>query len=156
MDILNALGVDIEATYVPHKTAAGESPTLRWIVSVRRNGRPFFETTYSAGYAHSPEYKSHGGRVTAAVIAECETGCVYGKHSTPVPPPAAADVVHSLIMDASTADEEFEDWASNYGYSTDSREAERIFNACGRTAAALRRAFTRDELTQLEAAFSDY
>jgi hypothetical protein len=59
-------------------------------------------------------------------------------------------------MDASSADEEFEEWASNYGYSADSREAERIFNACGRTAAALRRAFTRDELTQLEAAFSDY
>ena len=156
MDILNTLGVDIEATYVPHKTAAGESPTLRWIVSVRRNGRPFYETTYSAGCAHSPEYMRHGGRVTSAVVSECETGVVYGTHATPVPPPDAADVVHSLIMDASTTDEEFEDWASNYGYDPDSREAERIYKACRLTAAALRRAFTRDELTQLEEAFSDY
>ena len=156
MDILNALGVDIEATYVPHKTAAGEPPTLRWIVSVRRNGRPFHETTYSAGCAFAPEYKKRGGAVTAAVVSECETGVVYGSRFTPVPPPPAADVVYSLLMDASTTDEEFEDWAGNFGYSKDSREAERIYKACRLTAAALRRAFSRDELTQLEEAFSDY
>lgn len=165
MDILNTLGITIDATYLPHKTPAGESPQLRWRVSVRRNGREFYSTEYSAGCAHSPEYKkggsatwqSHGSRVTAAVVAECETGIRYGDRlGRPVPPPDAADVVHCLLMDASGTDETFEDWAGNLGYDPDSRKAEAAFNACRETAAALRRTFDRDELEALEAAFADY
>lgn len=156
MDILNTLGVDIEATYLPHKTPAGESPKLRWRVSVRRNGRPFHETDYSAGCAYSPEHQKNRGRVTAAVVAECETGIVYGTRFTAVPPPSAADVVHCLILDASGTDERFEEWAASLGYDPDSRTAERVFNACRETAAALRRTFTPAELAQLEDAFSAY
>jgi hypothetical protein len=156
MDILNMLGITIDATYTPHKTPAGESPQLRWRVSVRRNGREFYSTEYSAGCAHSPEYKK-GSRVTAAVVAECETGIRYGDRlGTPVPPPDAADVVHCLLTDASGTDETFEEWAGNLGYDPDSRKAEGIFKACRDVAAALRRTFDRDELAELETAFADY
>jgi hypothetical protein len=67
-----------------------------------------------------------------------------------------ADVVSSLLLDASNTDERFEDWARDLGYDPDSRTAERVFNACRETAAALRRAFDRDELAALETAFQDY
>lgn len=160
MDILNTLGITIDATYLPHKTPAGESPQLRWRVSVRRNGREFYSTEYSAGFAHSPEYKRGWGvrgGVTAAVVAECETGIRYGDRlGRPVPPPDAADVVHCLLMDASGTDETFEEWAGNLGYDPDSRKAEGIFKACRETAAALRRTFTHEELESLETAFADY
>lgn len=163
MDILDTLGITIDATYLPHKTPAGEQPRLRWRVSVRRNGREFYSTEYAAGFAHSPEYQNGGGHgrngrgVTAAVVAECETGIRYGDRlGRPVPPPDAADVVHCLLMDASGTDETFEDWAGNLGYDPDSRKAEGIFKACRDVAAALRRTFTHEELESLETAFVDY
>ena len=156
MDILNNLGITIHATFIPHDTPAGESPTLRWRVSVRRNGQEFHAADYSAGCAHAPEYKKSKA-LTAAVKAECETGIVYGSRiGTAVPPPDVADVIHSLLMDASGTDEQFEDWAGNYGFDPDSRTAERIYHACQETAAALRRAFAPDELAELETAFADY
>ncbi len=157
MDVLNALGITLEAKYLPHDTTAGETPTLRWMVSVRRNGREFHSIEYSAGCAHSPEYKANGGRVTAAVVAECETGIRYGSRvGAAVPPPDVADVVHCLLTDASGTDERFEDWAAELGFDPDSRKAERMYEACRETAAALRRTFTAGELADLETAFRDY
>lgn len=46
--------------------------------------------------------------------------------------PELADVLDCLASDASGADNarDFEDWASEYGYDTDSRKAEKIYNAC--------------------------
>jgi hypothetical protein len=155
MDILKTLGITIDAAFIQHDTPAGESPTLRWRVSVRRNGRKFHYTEYSAGCAHAPEYKK-ANALTAAVKAECETGIVYGTRMIPVPPPAVADVISSLLLDASGTDERFEDWAGNYGFDPDSRTAERMYRACQETAAALRRTFTADELAEMEAAFADY
>lgn len=158
-DVLEALGITIDATYVPHKTPSGESPVLRWRISVRRNGRQFHETDYSAGCAHSPEYNRNGGRVTVAVVQECDTGWRAdrpGWYGTPVPPPDVADVMRSLLLDASSTDENFNDWCANYGFDTDSRKAEASFNQCRETAAALRRTFDRDEMASLEDAFSDY
>jgi hypothetical protein len=156
MDILNNLGITIHATFIPHDTPAGESPTLRWRVSVRRNGQEFHAADYSAGCAHAPEYKKSKA-LTAAVKAECETGIVYGSRiGKAVPPPDVADVIHGLLVDASGTDERFEDWAGNYGFDPDSRTAERMYRACQETAAALRRTFTTVELAELEAAFADY
>lgn len=154
-NVLEALGITIEADYAPHKTPAGESPELRWRVSVRRNGREFLSTEYSAGCAHSPEYKRNGGRVTPAVVQECDTGLCYGNRLWR-PTPDAANVVHCLLMDASGTDETFEEWAGNLGFDPDSRKAEAMFRECCKTAAAFRRTFDREELESLEAAFVDY
>lgn len=153
-DTISDLGISIAAEYVPHTTPPKEQPQLRWRISVRRNGREFHATDYSAGCAHAPEY-AKSKAVTAAVVAECETGTVYGR-GLRVPPPDVADVVHCLLMDASGTDERFEDWAANYGYDPDSRKAEAAFNSCRETAAALRRTFTAEELAALELAFQDY
>jgi len=155
-DVINELSISMVAKFVPRETPAKESPRLQWRISLRRNGREFHAVDYSAGCAHSPEYKKNGGRVTLPVVLECETGIVYGTVWRPVPAPDVADVVASILLDASNTDERFEDWAANYGYDPDSRTAERMFNACRETAAALRRTFTADELAALEAAFIDY
>lgn len=44
--------------------------------------------------------------------------------------PTAHDVLSCLLMDASGYDSarDFEDWASEYGYDTDSRKAEQTYN----------------------------
>jgi hypothetical protein len=44
-------------------------------------------------------------------------------------PPALADVLSSLLLDSSALGAKFEEWADNFGYDKDSREAERIYNA---------------------------
>lgn len=47
-------------------------------------------------------------------------------------PPEADEVLDSLASEASGIDNarDFDDWAAEYGYDTDSRKAEKIYNAC--------------------------
>ena len=46
-------------------------------------------------------------------------------------PPKAADVFYAICRDYEARDyQSFEDWANAYGYDTDSRRAERTYNAC--------------------------
>jgi hypothetical protein len=54
--------------------------------------------------------------------------------------PTCEDVVNGLGLDASGInghDGSFESWASEYGYSTDSRKAEKLFHVCEQQAIAL-------------------
>lgn len=44
--------------------------------------------------------------------------------------PSLDDVLLSLALDSRALDLCFEDWADDYGYDTDSREAERIYRLC--------------------------
>lgn len=53
--------------------------------------------------------------------------------------PNAHDVLESLLSDASSADQSFEDWCGDYGYDTDSRKAERMYRAVVAQTAKLRR-----------------
>jgi hypothetical protein len=71
--------------------------------------------------------------------------------------PKTADVVHSLIMDASVLDSGgFEDWASELGYDTDSRNAESIYRACLEIALKLRAGLGENALSELREAAQDY
>ncbi len=70
--------------------------------------------------------------------------------------PKVADVLHSLILDASAADENFHDWCANYGYSDDSIKAMNTYKACLEVAHALRRHFSPDTLRQMRELLQDY
>jgi hypothetical protein len=50
----------------------------------------------------------------------------------------------------------FEDWASEFGYDTDSRKAAKVYQACLQTALKFRQFFNEAELTELRELFSDY
>ena len=63
--------------------------------------------------------------------------------------PDMLDVLGSLFMDAGSADETFEDWCSNLGYSDDSRKALAVYKACGRIAKKLEKLFTSQEMSDL-------
>lgn len=76
---------------------------------------------------------------------------------TPKPEaPKVADVLHSLIMDSSAADENFHDWCADYGYSDDSIKAMSTYKACLETAQALRKHFSPDTLRQVRELLQDY
>lgn len=65
--------------------------------------------------------------------------------------PTAADVLDCLASDASGIEnaEDFEDWASEYGYDPDSRKAEAIFNACKAQSGGLRRLLGEEAYQEL-------
>jgi len=70
--------------------------------------------------------------------------------------PKVADVLNSLILDASAADENFDDWCDNFGYSSDSIKALNTYKACLDTARALRKHFSPDTLRQIRDLLADY
>jgi hypothetical protein len=70
--------------------------------------------------------------------------------------PKVADVLYSLIMDASAADENFHEWCDNYGYSDDSIKAMNIYKSCLEIAVALRKHFSPDILRQVRELLQDY
>ena len=53
--------------------------------------------------------------------------------------PTLKGVMECLFLDAESSSENFEDFCSNFGYDTDSRKAERIYNACKRIKENLKR-----------------
>jgi hypothetical protein len=65
--------------------------------------------------------------------------------------PSAEDVIDSLASDAAGYENarSFEEWASEYGYDTDSRKAERTFNIIGRQVNHLKRFLGDDYETLL-------
>jgi hypothetical protein len=70
--------------------------------------------------------------------------------------PKVADVLHSLILDASASDENFNDWCDNFGMSLDSIKALNMYKDCLDTARALRKHFTPDTLRQVRELLQDY
>lgn len=172
---LQALAITVECEFVPQSQSrnAGESAlSLNWRVAVLRDGRPIRgieAVDYMQGIGHAPSHKSppkwHGQPAPKWLQEQCqrveaETGklariSVYRGEAEetpnkPLSPPSAADVVSSLCLDASALDHAtFEDWASDYGYDTDSRSAERIYRQCLAYALALRAAIGDAGLSEL-------
>lgn len=64
----------------------------------------------------------------------------YGVCELDLPKPDFANVLQGLVMDSEGVEvDTFEEWADNYGYDTDSRKAEKIYEACREIARDLRR-----------------
>lgn len=66
-------------------------------------------------------------------------------------PPTAEDVLEALAMDSAVLNNGgFEDWAYEFGYDTDSRQAKRIYDTCIEQALALKAILGADTLEQLQ------
>lgn len=133
------------------------------------SGKPYPGTTSAFRSATAHETLSQYRE--AIVAAECESGFpmeidpwgrgtknVYKRKAKSDPiKPDAVDVLYSLVMDSSVLDYAgFEDWASEYGYDTDSRQAESTYRACLDIALKLRAAIGEAGLETLATAFQDY
>lgn len=78
------------------------------------------------------------------------------KHARPMP--TLEDVLSCLLMDASSYDDSrnFEDWASDYGYDTDSRTAERAYQTIAEQSKQLRHLLGNDRYNEYMNAENDY
>ena len=56
--------------------------------------------------------------------------CPFSMGSAHTGDPKVADVMHSLLLDSSAVDMDFEDWCSDFGYDTDSRKARDTYDKC--------------------------
>ena len=70
--------------------------------------------------------------------------------------PRIADVLYSLILDASAADYNFSDWCADYGYSDDSIKALNTYKSCLETAQVLLKHFSPLTLRTLREMLQDY
>lgn len=170
---ITELGLSMDVVFVPwsqsrnYKDMASINVrSLNWRISILYNGRPVLTTDYSAGIAHCPAYKA-GSRTTLdyvdAITAETERGRVVARNNSlglgfgaPITP-VLSDVFASLTLDATVLDyRSFEDWAADYGYDIDSRNAEKLYRECLKTALALRSAIGDGGLAALQQLFQDY
>jgi hypothetical protein len=169
------LGLSMSYKFVPFSMSRNKDEkhkSLNWIVTLnRRETSLSFE--YSAGIAHCPAYSrplranTHYDKrmKQEAVAAECEHGKPLRMTTVGwMPPngakpiiPKDADVIHSIVLDASVLDEpSFESWADNCGYDTDSRKAEAVYKACLEIALKLRAMIGDAGLRTLQEACQDY
>lgn len=71
--------------------------------------------------------------------------------ATPTPKkPKIADVMYSLFLDASAADENFNDWCANLGYSDDSISALNTYKQNLEIATALRKHFSPEQRAAIQ------
>ncbi len=173
MATADKLGIKVTSEFVPWSRSRNKDekqPTLNWLVSLwfKAGKKPFLTTDYGAGCGHCPGYKLKDNYERQTLIAwECEHGKagrmlinvdhVFAKVPVRKIEPNAADVLHSLVSDSEVLQHaDFESWATDTGYETDSRKAEAIYKACVANALAFVAAVGFEGLAELQEACRDY
>lgn len=105
-----------------------KNPTLNFKVTLLHGGRPFAEVAYTVGCAYAKNYQ---GKVTQAVLDECERGTAYR--------PTATMVYHAVASDGREVllNRGFKEWAESLCFDSDSIEAKHSYDECVRTTIAL-------------------
>lgn len=173
--VIAGLGLTATYKFIPwsqSRNKAEKYPSLNYEVTLRHDNRDVLTTDYMMGSGHAPAYKCRRADkwlTEQAIKSECETGrkCTHISEAAntagyvvankgPEIFPELIDVVYSLQMDADTIDYTFESWCNEFGYDTDSRKAEAIYNQCVQIAIKLRQAIGEDGLNKLRDAYQDY
>lgn len=113
--------VGINAEYVGQDKAPDGWEYFAWDVELAYKGR-VISTEYKMGLAHVSKQGPGKRRYHHDWQGYVDT---YAPT-----PPSVKDVIHSLLMDGSALDMGFEDWASDYGYDSDSRKALTLYLEC--------------------------
>lgn len=177
-EIIEREKIKVTSVFVPFSQSRNKNEkhkSLNWKVSVWRGDHCAVTTDYSAGCGHCHSYKNppklKSGRVDEylqrlEIASECEDGFPpvrgfmggFVTHmSKKQAVPEAESVLYSIITDSDVLNyARFEDWASDFGYDTDSREAEKTYKACLDIALQVRAVFGEALLNELREAFHDY
>lgn len=78
--------------------------------------------------ANAPEWAQQEWKVTLRHNGKRMAFPYYGGGAAS--DPVASDVVESLSLDSYALEVSFDEWCADYGYDTDSRNAERTYRAC--------------------------
>lgn len=152
---LKDMGLALKAEFIPNP----KGDNIKWSVTLCKNDKEVLTTDFSHGIGHLPKIDPswHGGNSgkykqymlkmqsdeMLSTGKQCRliqqaSGYTF-KYLGDLEPPSIADVVYCLMIDSEVLNySSFEDWAESYGYDTDSRKAEKIYDACMKTALKMR------------------
>lgn len=169
--LFEELGLTVVITFVPFSQSRSAKPKpnfhdlqVNWRVTILRNHEFVLSTDYSTGIGHVPGY-TQGLRDSLynfnAMWNSVEEGVGFAPErpfrNKKIPPPTIDDVLYSLVLDSDAVDHaNFESWASDFGYETDSRAAEAIYKTCLDIGLKLRAAVGSKDLAKLQEVFQDY
>lgn len=178
--LIASLPITYSAVFIPQsqsRNAGEKQPSLNWKITIASKGIGLFDTKglttdYMQGIGHLPKdsFYANNPHLQNKLITEeeikniRETGkySVGGKNVSyclqkALPAPALKDVLYSLIMDSDVLNYTgFEDWAGNFGYDTDSRKGEKLYQDCLAIALKLKALLGNETIEALQAAFQDY
>lgn len=155
-EFLSEKGIAFAAVFVGAKIKRDTDPKGwecdEWRVSLTREGRKI-ETAYYTGTGQRKQVKPMPQPpYRKGTIAYEE----WAKTAFKEQAPHAADVLHSLTLDAEAIDQSFADWADNFGYDSDSIKARNTYDACCAIGQQLRAMFSREEMDTLREMLQDY
>lgn len=176
---ITELGLSVESEFVPWSKSRNykkdakkiSDKSLNWRVTVRVKGRDILTTDYGAGIAHCPSYKLVRplGQISLYEAGALEIEVEHGVNARLMGStnewtksnerilPDTCDVIHALVSDSDVLDQpDFESWARDFGYDTDSRKAEATYRACVEIALKLRAGLGEEGLQKLKKASEDY
>lgn len=152
-EFLQTLGVAFSAVLVG-ETKRDDWTCDEWRVTLTRAGSKALPMSlpYYTGTGHRKAPPAiFGARYTPGTLAHE----AWMKGAKPQAP-SAADVLHSLILDSSAADQSFNDWCEDFGYDSDSIKAFTTYQACCVIGENMRKLFSRTELETLRDMLQDY
>ena len=169
-DVLNSLHISIQSEFIPYSRSKNAKPSpklndlsLNWKVKFKYGSLDVLTTNYSAGCGHCPSYlfyqKNKCTDYAQQIRTECETGKTYRVNSSfdKKINPNIGDVIYCLLLDSEAINyPTFENWAKEFDYNTDSRQAEEIYRQCLTIGLSLRVALGEENLKLLNEAFQDY
>lgn len=142
--------------------------SFNYIVTVWKNDKEVLTTEYTMGYGHSPSYtkrtndkyidklienmETETGRQCKKSFHNSVTPISHTKHITPKP----LDVWYSLLDDYNVLNYTFDDFCSEFGYSTDSIKAKETYDSCVKIAIQLKSFFGDSFLQEQYEQFLDY
>lgn len=113
-------------------------------------------STYYTGIGHrvlTPMGQLEVKRAGKSSIRHIES--IKRQHSKAVAPHAAG-VLHSLLSDASSGEQNFHDWCDDLGFDKDSIKAQKAYNECCDTLTRMRAFFTGTERAEMQEILQDY
>lgn len=111
LDFIRSIRASMTAERVDQNPTMADSANMDHWRCVLKAGRSRMTVYFSQGYGHN------GKEPRLSAVLSCLADDAAGIANTP----------------------DFEDWCSDYGYDTDSRKAEKTFEACEREAERLRK-----------------
>lgn len=158
LDCIDRLGLEYTAEFVPQNQPADKvkHPQLHWRITLKR-GRATLTTPYFEGCGHVAKSENEKNLTPYEIRRICETGKLPPMWTRRQPAPKLVDVLYCLVLDSDALEHaNFESWASDCGYNTDSREAEKTYRACIENALQLRALIGDEHISTLRELFADY
>lgn len=154
--------VSMLSEFVPASKAHAQC--LNYVITLCKGERVVLKTDYHMGYGNCPGDKEKDPYFRKLRVAfECEHGVqsyiacgnAYGGKIKILP--EIESVLSCLALDSNALDyADFEDWAKNFGYDSDSRSAEKIYKACLDTGLKMRNAFGNNQMELLQEILREY